>query len=108
MSDATDPDVTKRKAECFAKPPKTRDLVDEATLQKLIDLRNRLAEVTTNRDEIKQALVEIHRFVVDQAGDDALFGKKPGSIEEGYVVQELRRLHRVVRTGHYEKPAHLE
>ena len=66
-----------------------------------------LDHVIKERDDLRAPLANIRIFVEEQSFDDALFGMAPG-IEEAYIQQELRRLHRVVKTGKYEKPAHLE
>lgn len=55
----------------------------------------------------KEALENIRRFVAEQAEDPALWSVSD-SIVEAYIQQELRRLHRVVETGVYETPAHLD
>ena len=55
----------------------------------------------------EETLKTIRRFVAEQAGDDALWAESTSCVES-YTKQEFRRLHRVIKTGVYETPAHLD
>ena len=63
--------------------------------------------IKEERERCEKIMETIRRFVKEQAEDDALWSIRPG-VEESYLQQELRRLHRVVETGKYEIPAHLD
>ena len=68
----------------------------------------RLAEEIAHRNDTPaQRLATIRRFVAEQADDVVLFDG-PMGIGEAYVSQELQRLHRVIETGVYEVPSHLD
>lgn len=55
----------------------------------------------------EETLEMIRRFVAEQAEDHGLWFCSMTAAET-YVQQELRRLHRVIETGVYETPAHLD
>ena len=55
----------------------------------------------------EETLAMIRRFISEQAEDDALWSDAQYA-SEAYAQQELRRLHRVIESGVYETPAHLD